>query len=221
MADDVLFSIVYPNSAPGLPRQVDADSKTIRAVVNEVDQLRARLTLAAPDKGDLAGLAQEASPLRFERTDLAARFVRESPRHGDAKFWQEAGDKDAALGGVRVALGPFMEAVEQALAVTLAKLSERTGSIERTVDVLKQDPANATEVSPFLVADEERLRIDETVAGSRARAQDHRTRGDEEAARSDAQAQREVGARDLLEADPQRLLQTKATFKLKGDSSDD
>lgn len=215
MADDLLYRIVYPQSAPGLPIKVDADGTTLRSIADKISPMAVRLTLASPPKEDLAHLSQQASPYRFERADIAARFLAERPERGDARLWQEATEKDAALGELVVLLDPFIEWTEQALAVTLAELSGLTGRIERTVDRLDQDKDALGDTSAFHVADLERERIEQTLATTRKRIEEHLERGAQAVQRSAQKDLQDVAARRLKGADPERIIGTDKALKLK------
>lgn len=214
MADDALYQIVYPNSAPGLQVKVTVDATTLRGLVSKVSPISERLTLTSPPKEDLSQLSRQASPLRFERADIAVRLLTLHPELGDLQLWRDATEKDAGLGELVVLLEPTIEWTDRALAATLAEMSVMTGRIERTVDRMdKEGPPGYT--PGFHVADLERARIDEAVATARARISDVAAHGAEQNQQASVADQRDVAKRQLMDADPGRMLQGQGQGALK------
>lgn len=218
MADNPYYNLIFPKSARSTPFQLNKDEKGIRDITDKIAPLAQRLKLDPPPAEQVATLARLASPMRFERADIMVRFLRERPERGDAKFWQEATEKDLAIGELVELVEPLMDVVEQAAAGALGNVSHLTGLIERTVDRLKHEIKNVGDMSPFLVADTERERMDEEVARVRDRINAHTEGGVAQAQLTAEEDQRAVAAQRLKEADPQRLLQDKKdnrSIKLK------
>lgn len=204
---DGSFKTVYPKVG-----KISLDAAGIRALHSKITALSEQLGLSALPPEQMAVLAAQVSPARFERADIAQRFLTECPEYGDAKQWQELSETDAALGELIVLVDPIIALVEQALAGTLGELSQLTGRIERTADEMDKDPKAQGETSAFHVADVERARMEGTVAALRQRLEAHRAGGEEAAADAKIEAQRALGARRLKEgADPQRLLDKEPT----------
>lgn len=215
MAEDNYFKIVYPSGGTEVELEVSVDAEALRRMGQVVTLMPAKLKLGLVPREELPALSQKASPHRFERADIAARFLTARPERGDAKFWTVAAEKDAALGEAVVLVDPLVEWSDDALAVTLAKLSGFTGSIERTVDKIDAEPGGMGETSAFRVADLERDRLDADVASLRERVEGHLAGGEAQAQGAALEDRRELAKKVLKDVDPRRLLQTKHTVKSK------